>query len=99
MAQVLAFFNEVASSQIHPPERNRLQNYYKYLEYANFEAQKVKFFAKNLHTSNIFCNFAAQNVNTQLLCLKFLNILDLSFSKWINEMVNRFLHKILVVLV
>ena len=99
MAQVLAFFYEVASSQIHPPDRNRLQNYYKYLEYANFEAQKVKFFAKNLHISYIFCNFAAQNVNTQLLCLKFLNILDLSFSKWINEMVNRFLHKILVVLV
>ena len=67
MAQVLAFFYEVASSQIHPPDRNRLQNYYKYLEYANFETQKVKFFAKNLHISNIFCNFATQNVNDTVM--------------------------------
>ena len=37
---------------------NPLQRYKNILEYANFEPQKVKFFAKNLHICKKCCTFA-----------------------------------------
>ena len=41
--------------------RNPVQRYKIFLEYANFETQKVKFFDKNLHISEKSSTFAAQN--------------------------------------
>ena len=40
----------------------RVQRYKNILGYANFEAQKVKFFDKNLHMLKKSITFAAQNV-------------------------------------
>jgi len=39
--------------------KNPVQRYKKILEYANFEAQKVKFFSKNLHMLKKSSKFAA----------------------------------------